>query len=52
MGLSLAKDFNLITEILMHCDLRQLSPLQQRIFVVEPLIPVWNELVSPGDIQC
>ena len=52
MGLSLAKDFNLITEILMHCDLQQLSPRQQRIFVVEPLIPVWDEVVSPGDVHC
>lgn len=52
MGLALAKDFNQITEILMHCDLRQLSLRQRRSLVVEPLIPVWEELFSPNVVQC
>lgn len=48
MGLALAKDFNQITEILMHCDLRQLSLRQRRSLVVEQLNPVWEELLGPG----
>jgi len=52
MGLSLARDFNQITEILMHCDLRQLSARQRRSFVVELLIPESDELVRPADSHC
>jgi hypothetical protein len=48
-GLSLAKDFNQICEILMHCDLAGLLPNQRRIFMVEDLRPVWEgHIPSPG----
>ncbi|MEB3317338.1 MAG: GNAT family N-acetyltransferase [Cyanobacteriota bacterium] len=40
-GVSLAKDFNQICEILMHCNLRSLSPQQRRVLLVEDLRPVW-----------
>lgn len=42
VNLSLARDFNQITEILMHCDLNRLSPRQRESFVVENLRPVWR----------
>ena len=41
-GLSLARDFNQITEILMHCNLQELTKRQYRSLVVEPLTPVWK----------
>ena len=41
LGLSLAKDFNQIVEILMHCDLGSLSPKQRRFFLVEEMNQVW-----------
>jgi hypothetical protein len=40
-GVSLAKDFNQICEILMHCDLSRLLPHQRRVLQVEDLRPVW-----------
>lgn len=43
VGLSLAKDFNQITEILLHCDLTQLRPRQHERFVVSSLQPVWQQ---------
>jgi hypothetical protein len=45
-GVSLAKDFNQICEILMHCDLTQLSPQQHRILVMANLLPVWEGSIS------
>jgi hypothetical protein len=50
VGLSLARDFNQITEILMHCELDQLTPRQRRRLVVEDLVPVWQGLSqeAPG----
>lgn len=42
VGLSLARDFNQITEILMHCELERLSPRQRSRLVVEDLVPVWR----------
>lgn len=42
-GLSLAKDFNQITEILMHCDLNRLDSRQRRRLVVEGLRKVWSQ---------
>lgn len=49
-GLSLALDFNQITEILMHCELEKLSLRQRSRLVVEDLVPVWRGLRegSPG----
>jgi hypothetical protein len=41
IGLSLARDFNQICEILMRCDLNQLRPRQYKELVVSDLIPVW-----------
>jgi hypothetical protein len=41
-GVSLAKDFNLICEILMHCDLSGLLPHQRRALLVNDLLPVWS----------
>ena len=46
VGLSLARDFNQITEILMHCALDQLTPRQRRRFVVDDLVPVWQGLLE------
>jgi hypothetical protein len=46
VGVSLAKDFNQISEILMHCDLTCLLPHQRRVLVVETLRPVWNGPIS------
>ncbi len=43
VGLSLARDFNQITEILMHADLRGLTGRQQRRLVVPDLRRVWPE---------
>jgi hypothetical protein len=47
IGLSLARDFNQICEILMRCDLQALRPNQQKELIVNNLIPAW-EMVSPG----
>jgi hypothetical protein len=48
-GLSLARDFNQITEILMHCDLDGLTSRQRRRWVVEDLRQVWgSSAVAPG----
>jgi len=41
LGLSLAKDFNQIVEILMHCNLNTLTPKQRHFFLVENLKHVW-----------
>ncbi len=41
IALSLAKDFNQIVEILMHCDLATLSAKQRRFFLVEDVKEVW-----------
>lgn len=41
-GVSLAKDFNQICEILMHCDLAGLLPNQRRVLMIEKLRPVWG----------
>jgi len=42
IGLSLARDFNQICEILMRCDLNKLQPKQQKELIVNNLIPVWE----------
>ena len=42
IGLSLARDFNQICEILMRCDLNQLRPNQQKELIVNNLIPAWE----------
>ena len=42
IGLSLARDFNQICEILMRCDLRALRPYQQKELIINDLIPVWE----------
>jgi hypothetical protein len=42
VGLSLAKDFNQICEILMHCDLTKLNPQQHQLLVLDPIVPVWE----------
>lgn len=42
IGVSVARDFNQITEILMHTNLETLSPRQRRYFVVSELRPVWQ----------
>ncbi len=41
LGLSLAKDFNQVVEILMHCNLNSLTPKQRHFFLVENLKQVW-----------
>lgn len=46
VNISLARDFNQITEILMHCDLNRLSDRQLESFVVKDLRPVWNNAES------
>jgi hypothetical protein len=49
VGLSLAKDFNQITEILVHCDMETLRPRQLLRLLVDPLQPVWErELARSG----
>jgi hypothetical protein len=45
-GLSLARDFNQITEILMHCDLDLLNDRQRRRWVIEDLRTVWSSQVE------
>jgi hypothetical protein len=40
-NLSLAKDFNQITEILQHCDLAQFKPKQRERLIVRSLRSVW-----------
>jgi hypothetical protein len=47
IGLSLARDFNQICEILMRCDLNRLQPNQQKELIVNNLIPAW-ETATPG----
>jgi len=47
IGLSLARDFNQICEILMRCDLNQLRQHQQKELIVNDLIPAW-ERATPG----
>jgi len=47
IGLSLARDFNQICEILMRCDLQALRPNQQKELIVNNLIPAW-ERATPG----
>jgi hypothetical protein len=42
IGLSMARDFNQICEILMRCDLNRLRPRQHKEFVVNDLTPVWE----------
>jgi hypothetical protein len=42
IGLSLARDFNQICEILMRCDLNKLQAKQQKELIVNDLIPVWE----------
>lgn len=42
VNFSLARDFNQITEILMHCDLTLLKPRQRQSFVVPHLRRVWE----------
>ncbi len=46
-GLSLARDFNQITEILMHADLAGLTSRQHRRLVVSDLRRVWPEEPGP-----
>ncbi|MFM1798981.1 MAG: hypothetical protein RLZZ117_1259 [Cyanobacteriota bacterium] len=46
VGLSLAKDFNQICEILMYCDLTRLLPHQRRALVVVDLNHVWKEATT------
>jgi hypothetical protein len=50
IGLSLAKDFNQITEILSHCDLNSLTERQRRQLIVHDLIPVWESLAPVMDL--
>ncbi|MEB3259315.1 MAG: GNAT family N-acetyltransferase [Cyanobacteriota bacterium] len=45
-GVSLAKDFNQIGEILMHCELERLLPHQRRVLVVDDLRPVWTNVIK------
>jgi len=47
IGLSLARDFNQICEILMRCNLEALRPNQQKELIVNNLIPAW-ERATPG----
>jgi hypothetical protein len=42
ISLSLARDFNQICEILMRCDLNQLTPRQRKEFVVNNINPIWE----------
>jgi hypothetical protein len=46
VGVSLAKDFNQIGEILMHCELEGLLPHQRRVLVVDDLRPVWQNAIK------
>ena len=46
ISLSLARDFNQICEILMRCDLNQLRPRQHKEFVVNNIIPIWENTVQ------
>ncbi|MFN9645190.1 MAG: GNAT family N-acetyltransferase [Cyanobacteriota bacterium] len=45
-GVSLARDFNQICEIFLHCDLNRLFPHQRRMLLVEDLRPVWQDALS------
>jgi hypothetical protein len=52
IGLSIAKDFNQITEILMYCDVRALSPLQRRKLLHHDRDLSWfNHLHSPHNLS-
>jgi hypothetical protein len=42
IGLSLARDFNQICEILMRCDLNQLQTRQQKELLINNIIPAWE----------
>jgi len=46
IGLSLARDFNQICEILMRCNLNKLQPKQQKELIVNDLIPVWESAMQ------
>jgi Acetyltransferase (GNAT) domain len=50
-GLSLARDFNQICEILMLSDLNQLKPLQRRELMVNALVPVWQQQAEPSAVS-
>lgn len=47
IGLSVARDFNQITEILTHCDLDGLQDSQRRRLVVEEIRAVWPVAAQP-----
>ena len=47
-GLSLARDFNQICEILMVCDLSGLTPHQYRELTITGLVPVWQGKPQPA----
>lgn len=52
IGLSIAKDFNQITEILMYCDVTALSPLQRRKLLHHDRDLSWfNHLHSPHNLS-
>lgn len=52
IGLSIAKDFNQITEILMYCDVQALSPLQRRKLLHHDRDLSWfNHLHSPHPLS-
>lgn len=52
IGLSIAKDFNQITEILMYCDVQALSPLQRRKLLHHDRDLSWfNHLHSPHNLS-
>lgn len=46
IGLSLARDFNQICEILMRCDLQNLRPRQHKELVINDIIPVWENAMQ------
>jgi hypothetical protein len=46
IGLSLARYFNQICEILMHCDLEALRLRQRKEFVVNNFIPIWENAMQ------
>jgi hypothetical protein len=52
VGLSVAKDFNQITEVLMYCDIHELSPLQRRKLLDHDRHRGWlNQLPSPHTLS-
>lgn len=46
VGLSIARDFNQICEILMLCKLNELNPRQVNEWIVADLTPVWEQSVQ------